>query len=240
MKRWFLKLRIPLALLLIAFLVVHWGLNTALRREIRITAEASLGQKVALNAATLRWRTGILVLNDFQIQNPPGYALPNCLAVRQCDLDIYPLSLASDTVNIDDITIDGLQLAMEQDVIRNNIQEVLAGIKRIKAAHPADRGKQLNIVRLRLTNTQLLISLRLLPGVKPDVKKITLPPLEFDHPMGADGKLLRIGGLTTYLLEQLTIQAANQPHVDTSIRLLLKNISAALATEHAPSTPTPP
>lgn len=238
MKRWFLCLCIPVALLLIAFVVAHWGVNIMLRRGIRAGAENALGQKITLDSAKLRWRTGILVLNDFVLQNPAGYTLPNCLSIRHCDLDIYPMSLATDTVNIDDITIDGLQIVLEQDIIRNNIQEVLAGIKRIKAAHPTEHGKNLNIVHLRLTNTQLTIKLRLLPGVKPDVKNIALPPLEFDHPVGADGKPMRIGGLTTYLLEQLTRQAAVQPHLDTSLRLLLKNIAAALAAEHGNSGPT--
>jgi hypothetical protein len=239
MKRSWRRRLLGLAIfLLVAGLVaalVHWGVNRLLHERIQTAAGNAICQKTTLGSARLRWHNGMLELRDLEAANPAGFLHPSFLKLGVGELDIHPASLLTDTVQIDEMTFDGLEIVLEQDVLRNNMQEIFHDIRVHNAASP-DRGRKLAVQHLRAVRTTLLLSIRTLPGVKPDVYRIAISPLEMTHPVNADGSLMRTGEFTVYLLKQLARHAAEEPGLQTTPRLVLKNLAAALGTPTSTSS----
>jgi len=226
-RRWVAAL---LVLLLLGW-VGHWGLNRYLQMRIRRGVEAAFCQKTFLGNASIQFIKQQLIIHDLQVANPEGFTDQDFLHLDQCTLDIQPASLLRNTVNIPEITIDGLKIVMEQNIVLNNVQEILTNIQEQNRISNPERGTLLAVGTVRLTHVTVVLRSQSLPGVKSKVSTVVLPELVLDlkNAQGISGRsLITMHELTLQILGRLAQEAAESKQVDGTWRLLLRPIASTL------------
>jgi uncharacterized protein involved in outer membrane biogenesis len=202
---------LPLVILLVVIAAVFFLIgNTIIKTSIEKAASSTLGVPVTIKIINLSILQGHIGIKGLVVKNPPGYANETLLELGEAivDLDIY--SLMSNAVKIKLIKLDGTQLTMEQKGLTNNLKEVLDNMPKEQAAEkPAaeEKGKDLLIDKLEITNTKVKVKLLPLPG-KSDTVSLNIDPIIMTG-LGTEKKLKMselvakvIGAIATGIVKQ--------------------------------------
>lgn len=237
MKKWILRITLGLlALIVVALVVLFFSLNTLVRSGVVYGGKYATGQDTALNAADLSLTGGTLQLSGLDIANMSGYTAPDILVMKSCAVMVTPSSLLSSTVDVENITIDGLEITLEQNGLKNNLNDLMAAIQKNTAAAsgapggPAGAapgnaqsptpGKQLKIGVLKLTNSKVHVRAN---GINLD---LSLPDLEIKDPTNPDGRYMKIADLVGTILLHISQQIVENPQLPAGIKDGMKNITA--------------
>ena len=156
-----------LLLLVVGLVIVYFNLNNLVQAGVVRGGKYATDQETALQEANLALFNGALSLDGLDISNLQGYKEPKLLVMKKCETIIEPMSVLSSTVEIKSITIDGLELTLEQNGMKNNISELMEILKKKSpaatpaagpgsASPPSDSpGKKLVIDTLMLTGTKV-------------------------------------------------------------------------------------
>jgi hypothetical protein len=195
MKKGLQSLRIIVAAVLIAVVVILILINAFAGRAVKLGIE--VGATKALNVAvkvrdvSLSLTGGKLGLTELSIDNPPGYQHDKMLELNKARVAVDIKSLLSDTVNIKEIYLDGVDVVLEQrGVSGNNIQDIISSIetKEKEPSRPAEpSGKKLHIDSLEISNVTVKAKLLPIPG-KGDTVTLKLSPIKMTN-LGGDNKM---------------------------------------------------
>lgn len=202
-----LPLVILLVILVAAFFFVGSGL---IKSGIEKAASSALGVPVTIKSINLSILSGRVGIKGLVVKNPPGYVNETLLELGEGTVNLNIGSLMSDTVKIQLTKLDGMKLTMEQKGLSNNLKEILDKLpKEEKKAEPKpeEKGKNLNITHLEITNTNVRVKLLPVPG-KSDTVSLKLDPIIMDN-LGSDNKL-SIGILTAKVLKAIATGIAKQ------------------------------
>jgi hypothetical protein len=130
----------------------------------------------------------------------------------------------TNSVKIDEIKIDGLELTMEQRGLESNVQSIM---KNLTAASGTSEGgkKELDIEKVILTNTKLIVRAGGIPGINAQGFDITLDSLEIDRPMDPAGRLPRMADLMGQILAKIAAQAASDPRLPKEMRDVMGSVT---------------
>lgn len=223
MKKWLRRgLLAAVALILLVVVILYFTIDGIIRSRVETLTAESVGQKTTLGGAHLAVFSNQLSLSDMAIANPEGFDQKQFLSFGKVTVTVQPRSLMTDTVQIDDITIDGLHLVLEQSGPRNNMNEILTAVQKQRTQNQAGasdaQAKQLNIGKVVLTNTKFTIRLAPVPGQPAPEVTATLPQLEIVEPTNPDGRLMKFADLTGKILVELAAAAAKDPQLPASVR----------------------
>jgi hypothetical protein len=182
-----LPLVILLVVLVVAFFLVG---NSLIKTGIEAAATQTLGVPVTVKSINLSILRGRVAIKGLVVKNPSGYANDTLLELGEGVVNLNIGSLMSDTVKIKLIKLDGTKLTMEQKGLTNNLKEILDRLpKEEKEAAPKTEkpGKNLNINKLEITNTNVRVKLLPIPG-KSDTISLKLDPIVMEN-LGTDKKL---------------------------------------------------
>jgi hypothetical protein len=177
---------------------------------IEKAASSTLGVPVTVKSISLSLLQGKVGIKGLVIKNPPGYANDTLLELGEGVVNLDIGSLMSDPVKIQLIKLDGTKLTIEQKGLSNNLKEILDKLpKEEKAAapKPEEKGKNLHIDRLEITNTNVKVKLLPVPG-KSDTVSLKIDPIIMDN-LGTDQKL-RIGTLVAKIMGAMATGVAKQ------------------------------
>lgn len=188
-------LRIALAVILILVLVIMILIDVvgsrALKMGIEIAATKALNVSVSIGDIDLSLTGGKLGIENLSIDNPQGYQHDKMLELSEARIAVDIKSLLSDTVNIKEIYLDGMDVVLEQrGVSGNNIQDIISSIetKEKEPSRPSEpSGKKLHIDNLEIVNVTVKAKLLPVPG-KADTITLKLAPIRMTN-LGADNKL---------------------------------------------------
>lgn len=182
---------ILIVVVIVAVLVNRFG-DRALKVGIETAATKVLGVAVTVEDVSLSLFGGTLDLKGLVISNPAGYEHPNLLELGTAHVDVDVKSLLSDTVNIEEIRLDGVTVVIEQKGLSNNLNVVLAAIP--SGAQQEDKpeqerapGKKLQIANLEVSNVKVKVKLLPIPG-RADTVELNLAPIKMTN-LGSDKKL---------------------------------------------------
>jgi hypothetical protein len=137
-------------------------------------------------------------------------------------------SLMGDPIKIQLIKLDGTKVTMEQKGLTNNLKDILDRLPKEKApeAKPAaeEKGKDLHVDRLEITNTNVTVKLLPVPG-KVDNVSLNIDPIIMEN-LGTDKKL-RMGTLVAKVLGAIATGVAKQG-ADVLPNEMVKGINSAL------------
>lgn len=173
-------------------------------------ASSTLGVPVTVKSISLSLLQGKVGIKGLVVKNPPGYANDTMLELGEGVVNLNIGSLMSDPIKIQLIKLDGTKLTIEQKGLSNNLKEILDKLpKEEKAAAPtpAEKGKNLHITKLEITNTNVRVKLLPIPG-KSDTVSLKLDPIVMEN-LGTDQKL-RIGTLVAKIMGAMATGVAKQ------------------------------
>lgn len=233
-------MRAAVGLVLVALLVgvlVWLNLNSLVRAGVVRGGQYATEQNTDLKAADLSLSQKTLVLDSLDIANPAGYTAPKLLTMKSCSVSgLDTGSLFSDTVVIDEIAIQGLEITLEQNGAKNNLSEIIEIIQRKTAATGGTTattpetgktppGKQLRINKLSLAGTKVHVRANVGAPIAID---IDLPALVITDPTNPDGRPMKIADLVGKVLVQLSKQIVENPQIPGSIKEGMKNVEAVV------------
>jgi hypothetical protein len=210
-KKTILNFIVLIVILLVVLVAAFFFVGTSLIKSgVEKAASSALGVPVTIKGIDLSILQGHVTIKGLIVKNPPGFANENLLELGEATVNLDIGSLMGDTVKIQLIKLDGTKLTMEQKGLSNNLKEILDKLpKEEKKAEPKpeEKGKNLHIQHLEITNTNVMVKLLPVPG-KSDTVNLKLDPIIMDN-LGTDQKL-RIGILTAKVLKAMAMGIAKQ------------------------------
>jgi hypothetical protein len=125
---------------------------------------------VDVGGADVSILSGSVDLQNIAVANPPGYEGPTLLKLQRVDVAADGRSLLTDEVRIRTMTLDNMEVFIEQKGLQNNLYQV---IEPLREPHEAT-GKRLIIDSLEINDITVHASLTGIPG-RPPSASFTLP-----------------------------------------------------------------
>ncbi len=224
-KKWILRLSLAAtALLLLAVLALYLSMDGLVRYGVERGANHATQQTTSLQSAKVSIANGTVSLVNLDISNPPAYGPTKFLTMQNCTIAASISSLFTSTVQVDSITISGLQLSLQQNGLKSNLQDILAACQSTTpaaggSAAPTAPGKTLNIHVITLS------------GTKVDVNalgqhfSLDLGPIELKEPTNPDGRPMKIADVVAKVLVNVAQQIAQNPQIPAALKNGLGDIN---------------
>ena len=208
-------LGVIVVLIVCVVIFVHLFGNSLLRTGIESAASKTLGVGVTLEGIDISILGGSVSLQNLVVDNPPGYQHEKLLEVGSARIDVSIGSLLKDTVNIEEIMFDGVNVVIEQKgITSNNLQDVINSIPKSEAEEKPDAGekpgkpaKKLHIDKLELKNITVKADLIPIPG-KATTVTLKLDPIVMTD-LGSDDKM-DVAKLSSKILLAIAAGVAKQ------------------------------
>ena len=191
------KILKSVALIVVVLLVVLYAVfylfgGYILKVGVETGATKALGVGVDVDGMSLSVLRGSVVIDGLAVANPPGYAHEHLLKLAKGKVAVKIGSLLSETVRVEEIKLDGIDLVIEQKGLSNNLQDVVnsiaSGDKPTEDKQETEpTGKQLQVDDLEITNVKVTVKLLPVPG-KADSVTLNLDPIKMNN-LGTDDKL---------------------------------------------------
>ncbi|MGD0784440.1 MAG: hypothetical protein ABR969_01320 [Sedimentisphaerales bacterium] len=141
--------------------ILKYAIKTAVKQQLNVDASAAM--------VSLSIFSGNVTISNLKIGNPPGYQYKNVLEANSISVTTSISSLLSNPVEINDITIDGVTMVIEQKGMTNNLSDILKSMPKpqqteTKTAEPAKKGKSVHISTVDMKNIGVTAKLLPIPG----------------------------------------------------------------------------
>lgn len=129
-------------LLFIAIYFCLPSMESIIKRVVHQYGSQIIGTDVSIGGIDLELSKGIGVVKDIKIANPKGYQAPNLFYLKELGVEIDISSLTSDTIIIDNITINNPEITYEMKTLtQSNISDILNNIERNTATDETAQSK---------------------------------------------------------------------------------------------------
>lgn len=201
-------LLVLIALLAVFSLLLKLFGGMALKTAVQTAGSAVLKVPVTVQSVSLAPWQGKLEMAALQISNPDGYQHPHLLTMGYGHIRLNTASLFSDTVQIEQIHLQKVEVVIEQKGLTNNLQQILNNLPKTESK-PEEKpaGKNLLIKDLLLEEVSVKVKLLPVPG-KADTITLKLAPIRMTD-VGKDGKV-NVGELTAKVLTAIAAGIAQQ------------------------------
>jgi hypothetical protein len=235
-SRLLLLVGILVVLLIIGLVVLYLARNSLVRIGVEKGGQYATSQTTSLQNADLNLIGGSLNLAQLLIANPTGkeygFKEPTFLTMKSCDVLVDSGSLLSNTIVVDKIMIDGLEITIEQQGAKNNLsilmdimkQKSAAASPRGTASAPAPKsnapdspGKGLKINQILLTNTK--VHLR---GLVP--AELKLGNISIKDPSNPDGRPMKIADVMVTVLLNVAQGVVGDPQLPPEFKSGLADV----------------
>lgn len=170
-KKKILSITAAVIVILIVAVIVFVNLygDRALKYGIETVGTQTLQVPVHVEDLSLAILAGKLNVDQLAIENPEGYQHPLFLEADRTFMALNTSSLLSDTIEFQQITLDGLTVVLEQKGLTTNVQDILNNLPKAEEPAPEEKpeaeaaGKNVLVKELEITNVNVKVSL--LPGV---------------------------------------------------------------------------
>jgi hypothetical protein len=204
-----------LTLILAAVLLFKLYGDQLLKSIIIAGSEKALQVGVRLDSVDLKVIAGKVDLKKMEIDNPEGYQHPTFLKLEHAYMDLDVLSLTSDTIEMDMMRLENINLVMEQKGTTNNLKEILNNLPKPESTEPepetepAEEGaaKNFRIKVLEINNIEVKAKLMPTPG-RADTVTLRLKPIRLEN-LGTEEKI-DAAGLTAKILKAISKGVAEQ------------------------------
>ncbi|MGR3317729.1 MAG: AsmA family protein [Candidatus Anammoxibacter sp.] len=176
------------ALILIAVVFISFFLDKAIKMGIETVGPGITKTSITLESVKLSMFSGIAELKGLVVGNPEGFHTPEAISMGHIKLDLNIFSLFSDTIIIEEILVDGVEITYEASIKGSNIKTIMRNIESPAEktteeeqdnskddGAPESVGKKLQINNLVFKNGKIHISSKILKG---KAVTIALPTIE--------------------------------------------------------------
>ncbi len=221
MKKW-IKYGV-LTLLVLALLggvALMVGLDSAIRAGTREGIKFATQTETKLDKASLGLLSGNLKLSGLDIKNPQGFeAGSSFVKLGKSEVQVQPMSLVSDQIEVDVASIDGLEFSYVQPAEgKVNYEVIMASINRLLPAEdgsapkekPQGKQKAIHVGEIFFTGAKIHASVAQVAGITvpgaPVKVTVPLPDFKMENLQVTDG----MPELTAKIIQELVVQVVKQ------------------------------
>ena len=150
-------------LIIVLLLVVITGMgmmiNTLARLGIQAGATHALGVESTVEKVNLNLFAGKLRIDGLTIANPEGFETEHLMHSGRFELEMKPMSVLTDTIEISRFDLDGLDVNIEQRLGGSNVSKISDNLSRFESdkgkdedAAKEDEGKNVKVDRITIRN----------------------------------------------------------------------------------------
>lgn len=215
-KKIILGILIGLLILVLAIALVFklYG-NQLIRSGIIAGSQKALKVETRLESIDLKLIAGKVDLQNMEIDNPEGYQHRTFLKLGHAYMDLDVSSLTSDTIEMEMVQLEDINLVIEQKGGTNNLKEILNNLPKSETTEteegpePAEEGssKNVRIKVLEINNIEVKAKLLPIPG-QADTITLRIKPIRLEN-LGTDEKI-DFAGVTIKILKEISKGIAEQ------------------------------
>ncbi len=204
-----------LAVILVASLLFSLFGDRLTRVAVETGARKALQVDVRLEKISTSLLRGKVDLVNFEIDNPQGYQHESFMKVGHVFVNLNTPSLLSDTIEMNMIQLENINLVIEQKGTTNNLKEILSnlpksdptGSKPEKDPKKEGQSKNFSIRVLEINNIEVKAKLLSTPG-RADTVTLKLKPIRLEN-LGTDGEF-DTAALAAEILKAISIEITKQ------------------------------
>lgn len=182
---------------------VYFVRNQLVAKAIEKGSTYALGVNAHLGSADLAIGAGSLQLNDYVLDNPEGYETKEFMSIKFGILDISSGSVFSDTVVVDSLILDGINVSLIQRGDKGNFVDIMNFAKTVK--FDTTSGTTLiRIDKVGVRNIAVDASLKILNQVNVE-KSFTIEDITLTNVGG--GKGATIGEVASIIFQEIMKKA---------------------------------
>lgn len=205
----------------IALVIAWFSLDRIMQWGIEQNASTALGVPAHMHKLKLNLPAGTVGIDTLTIDNPNGFSTPYLLQVNSFGVKLKPMSLIEETIEIQTIELDGLEINVEQKFANNNILTVGEKLQQRSGeqAKQGDRGeKKVKAGYISIENVKANVKLsalgQTLANTSVQIPRIELKDIGADN---AQGVLLSefmrklLGEIFTAVTNQVKVSLSAKP-----------------------------
>lgn len=198
-----------LAVILVASLLFSLFGDKLIRVAIETGARTALKVDVRLEDISTSLLRGKVELVNFEIDNPQGYQHESFMKIGHAFMSLNTGSLVTDTIEMDIIQLENINLVIEQKGATNNLKEILSNLPQSESTEPEPEpaGKNFRIKVLEINNVEVKAKLLPIPG-RADTVTLKLKPIRLEN-LGTDEKI-DVADLTAKIITAISKGIAEQ------------------------------
>ncbi len=112
-------------ILVLAVIILPFIIDGILKASIEKAIKSQLNVPASVSRVHLNLAAGSIEVNDLKIGNPPGYELENILELKSINVKANIRSLASDAVEVNQVSLNDLTVVIVQKDLKNNMADIL-------------------------------------------------------------------------------------------------------------------
>lgn len=197
------------AIAVLALGIGWFNRNAILESTLEGAIQDATGVSTDIEGLNFQPFAGDLTIQTITLKNPQGFSTPHLIKIENLDLDFQLSSLWQDQVDIDSLSVKGLDLKVEQQIPDNNLVKVVDTLQAEDTEETNNNEKIVNIDRLAIRNIKASIKVSAIGdlGLEEDldIGDIELTDVTSKN---AEGKLsvAITNAVTTALLEKIPQQ----------------------------------
>jgi len=202
-----------IVLLVLVILSIPLWIDRAARRGVEVGSEFALGVPTTLADADIGIFAGRTQLDGLNISNPKGFDSPHFLTLDKGRLAVSLGSLRTDTVEVPEFALEGIDVNLERKAGKANYQVIMGNLGRFESkeesAQDSKSGKKFVIREILIKNVKVNVDLLPVGG---SLTKTTVPIDEIrlkDVGTGSNKGVL-ISQLTDVLLKAIIMAAVEK------------------------------
>jgi|GEM_PF-3297331 len=208
-KRWLQIVGGGVAIATLALGVAWFSRNAIVESALEGAIEDSTGVSTDIEGLNFQPFAGELTIKTITLNNPQGFSTPHLVKAENLDLDFQLSQLWQDPVDLDSLTVGGLDLKVEQQIPDNNLVKVVDTLQKEETETSNKAEKVVNIGRLAIRNIQASIKVSAIGDFGLD-EKLDVGDIELTNvtSSNAEGKLsvAIANAITTALLQKIPQQ----------------------------------
>lgn len=215
------KLSWTILSIVVILAILRIFLGVIVKSAVSTAAPLIAGVPVTIGDVSVGVLEGYVALSDVKIGNPEGFKAENMLTLKKAVFDLGMRTLFADKLQIEEITVEGLDLYYEQKLTTNNVSALLDNLQKKtgaskkeeakeapKAEKPEEKKEAAQAKKLQVDKIQLNdITTHVVVIGTTDVPIMMVPINLTDLGTGPDG--ITALDLFTEIMKQLSVGAAN-------------------------------
>lgn len=120
------------------FLTLTLTIDSIVSSSIEEIGSEMTGTAVTVDNISISPFSGSGTISGFRVANPDGYSQDYAFEIEEFSISLEPFSLFSDEVIVNDITMSGATVFVEQKLPENNIREIMDHLNSVSEGETTD------------------------------------------------------------------------------------------------------
>lgn len=122
----------------VAFIAITFTIDSIVKSGIEDIGTEMTGTSVTVENVSISPFSGSGTISGFRVANPEGYNQEYAMEVNDFSIELELMSMFSDRIIVNQLTVEGPAIYVEQKLPENNLREILSNINSVSSGETTD------------------------------------------------------------------------------------------------------